>query len=69
MRRLRGSNGLCLDSERAMVDRLVRDVFGVPDVDPPPWVGEGLEEVRGCFVPLDARRMGRLLDRTESAIG
>ena len=36
MGRLRGSNGLWLDSEGPMVDRVLRDVFGMLGADPLP---------------------------------
>ena len=42
MGRLRGPNGVWLEDDGAKVDRLVRDVFGLPVADPVPWVGEGL---------------------------
>lgn len=41
---LRGSNGVWLEGDEAMVDGLVRDGFSLPSADPAPWVGMGLEE-------------------------
>ena len=43
--RLRGSNGDWLEGDKAMVDGLVGDVFGLSGADPAPLVGGGLTEV------------------------
>ena len=42
MGRLRGANGVWLESEEEMVSGLVGDVFGQVGVVPEPWVGGGL---------------------------
>ena len=55
MRRLRGSNGVWLDGDGEKVGGLVRDVFGLPAVDPAPWIGEGLG-VDFPYSRVDVRR-------------